>query len=233
MKKTVLVVAAHPDDEVLGCGGTMAWHVHQGDLVHVLILAEGMTARSDQRDREVYSNELNDLAQAAHVANTILGVNSLTLHNFPDNRMDSVDLLDIVKVIEAKIKQLSPAIIYTHHAGDVNIDHRKTHEAVIAATRPMPGVPVTRVVFFEVASSSEWQPPYSVAPFIPNSFVNISKTLPLKIKALEAYTSEMRDFPHPRSYKALEHLARWRGATVGVDAAEAFILGREIIGKYE
>jgi len=228
----VLVVAAHPDDEVLGCGGTMARHVQEGDQVHVLILAEGMTARSTQRDRDIYSQELSALAQQAHAANKILGVTSVMLHNFPDNRMDSIDLLDIVKIIEQKINEIKPDIIYTHHAGDVNIDHRRVHDAVIAASRPMPGVCVTQVLFFEVASSTEWQTPYSAPIFAPNYFVNISSTLSLKIKALEVYASEMRDFPHPRSYKALEHLARWRGATVGVDAAEAFALGRIIIGKH-
>jgi len=231
MGKKVLVVAAHPDDEILGCGGTIAWHVSEGDEVHVLILAEGMTARSDQRKKELYVHELSALAQAAYTANNILGVRSVVLQNFPDNRMDSIDLLDIIKVIEAKIKEFSPDIVYTHHAGDVNIDHRRTHEAVIAATRPMPGVSIMKLLFFEVASSTEWQVPYSATPFTPNYFVNISQTLNLKIKALEAYASEMRDFPHPRSYQALEYLARWRGAIVGVDAAEAFFLGRAIVGK--
>jgi len=231
MHKKVLVVAAHPDDEVLGCGGTMAWHVQAGDQVHVLILAEGMTARSRQRDRDIYAQELSTLAQQAHTANKLLGVTSVTLHDFPDNRMDSIDLLDIVKVIEQKINDIKPDIIYTHHAGDVNIDHRRVHDAVIAASRPMPGVCVTHVLFFEVASSTEWQTPYSAPVFTPNWFVNISSTLSIKLKALEIYASEMRDFPHPRSYQALEHLAYWRGATVGVNAAEAFFLGRAIIGK--
>jgi len=230
-KQKVLVVAAHPDDEVLGCGATMAKHAKNGDMVAVLILAEGITARAVSREPGEHKHELGDLAQAAQKANDILGVFSLKLHTFPDNRMDSVDRLDVIKVVEEAIKLHSPDIVYTHHAGDVNIDHRRVQEAVIAACRPMPGVCVKRLLFFEVASSTEWQPPSSGPYFQPQWFENVSDTLHLKLQALQAYASEMREFPHPRSIKSLEYLARWRGSIVGVDAAEAFVLGREICGK--
>lgn len=220
----ILIVVAHPDDEVLGCGGTMAGHVKQGDQVNVLILSEGVTARDDHGEHY----EISQREQAAQKANDILGVTSLVLHDFPDNRLDSIDRLDVIKVIEKSINQIKPEVIYTHHSGDVNIDHRRVHEAVIAACRPQPGHCVRRLLFFEVASSTEWQPGTSAPFFMPNWFVDISKTLDLKMKALDAYTFEMRQFPHPRSLRALEYLARWRGAIVGVDAAEAFILGREI-----
>jgi N-acetylglucosamine malate deacetylase 1 len=227
----VLVVAAHPDDEVLGCGGTIAKHAREGDRVHVLILAEGATSRDPKRDREQRKSELSALARAAHQASAILGATSLKLHNFPDNRMDSCDLLDIIKVIEGAISQYKPSIIYTHHIGDLNIDHRRTCEAVVTATRPLPDSRIKTLLFFEVPSSTEWQTPHSAPAFSPNWFVDISDTLGAKLKALETYQSEMRPYPHPRSCVAIEHLARWRGATVGVEAAEAFILGRNLVGQ--
>jgi len=228
-KEVVLVIAAHPDDEVLGCGATLARHAHHGDDVHVVILAEGVTSRDDLRSREAREGELSDLARSARSANDTLSVTSLSLLNFPDNRMDSIDLLEIVKTIESYIDQYHPTTVYTHHAGDVNIDHRKIHEAVIAACRPLPGHSVKRLLFFEIPSSTEWQPPGSSIPFLPNWFVDVSGFLPLKLKALNEYTSELRDWPYPRSLKAVEYLSRWRGASVGCEAAEAFILGRNIV----
>lgn len=223
-----LFIAAHPDDEVLGCGGTIVKHVQNGDEVHVVILAEGVTSRDKVRERESRAGELSQLAQAAHEAGRILGVQSVELHDFPDNRMDSVDLLDVVKVVETAIDRYKPDMVYTHHAGDVNIDHRIVHQAVVAACRPLPGQCVKTLLFFEVPSSSEWQTPSSAPAFFPNYFVDISDCLNKKLQALEAYRSEMRPWPHPRSLEAVEHLAHWRGATVGVEAAEGFVLGRKL-----
>jgi LmbE family N-acetylglucosaminyl deacetylase len=224
----VLVIAAHPDDEVLGCGGTIAKHARNGDEVHVMILAEGLTSRGSARDVAANSGSLSELAQAAHRANDILGVKSLALHGLPDNRLDSLDRLDVIKVIEKKVDEFAPAIVYTHHAGDMNIDHRIIHDAVNTACRPTPGHPVKSLFYFEVASSTEWQIPGSATPFLPTWFINISETFELKMDALRAYDSEMRAWPHPRSLDAVGHLARWRGASVGVAAAESFILGRAI-----
>ena len=229
----ILVIAAHPDDEVLGCGGTIAKHIRDGDEVHVVIMAEGVTSRSQQRDRSVNASELSELADAAHAANKILGVTSITLMDFPDNRMDSLDRLDVIKDVEKLVQAHTPTIVYTHHIGDLNIDHRRIHEAVVTACRPVPGQPVLTLLFFEIASNTEWQPPSSVSVFSPNWFVDISETFDQKLEALRAYQSEMRPWPHARSVEALEHLARWRGATVGVSAAEAFILGRNIIKASE
>ncbi|MNR75298.1 1D-myo-inositol 2-acetamido-2-deoxy-alpha-D-glucopyranoside deacetylase [compost metagenome] len=229
MSRSILVVAAHPDDEVLGCGATIAKHAKAGDQVHVLILAEGLTSRAEQRDRARLSGELSALAQAAESANRILGAASLRLHDFPDNRMDAIDRLEVVKVIEAAIAEHQPERVYTHHAGDVNIDHRCIHDAVVTACRPLPGHPVKTLLFFEVASSTEWQPPGSGPVFAPTWFEDVSETLDLKLEALEAYRSEMRAWPHARSMEALEHLARWRGASLGVAAAEAFVLGRRLV----
>lgn len=224
----VLVVAAHPDDEVLGCGGTLAKHADSGDEVHVLIVAEGATSREKKRDRPKVFEELSGLVNSAKLAGRILGVTGVELLNLPDNRLDSLDRLDLIKCVEHHIDLLKPQTVYVHHAGDVNVDHRRLHEAVVTACRPVPGQPVERLLSFEVASSSEWQPPGSAPAFQPNWFVDISDQWQRKREALAAYTSEMRPWPHARSLEALEHLARWRGAQVGVEAAEAFCLLRQL-----
>lgn len=229
MADSVLVVAAHPDDEVLGCGGTIARHADAGDQVQVLIVAEGATSRQEHRDRLQAGDELSALAQAAKTAGSILGAAGVELLDFPDNRLDSLDRLDLIKRLEECIDSHQPQVVYVHHAGDVNVDHRRLHEAVVTACRPMPGHPVRRLLSFEVASSSEWQPPGSAPAFQPNWFVDISGQWRRKQEALAAYSSEMRPWPHARSLEALEHLARWRGAQVGVEAAEAFCLLRQLV----
>ena len=142
---SVLVVAAHPDDEVLGCGGTIARHADAGDQVQVLIVAEGATSRQDQRDRLLVGDELSLLAQAAHTAGSILGAAGVELLAYPDNRLDSLDRLDLIKCIEERIERHKPHVVYVHHAGDVNVDHRRLHEAVVTACRPTPGHPVKRL----------------------------------------------------------------------------------------
>lgn len=218
---SVLIVVAHPDDEVLGCGGTIARHCAAGDRVAVLILADGVTSRGVST-----SADLEERRSAAGCANAILGVRDVTLLAYPDNRMDAVTLLDIVKDIEQVIARCQPDTIYTHHAGDVNIDHRCVHDAVIAACRPQPGHCVRQLLFCETPSSTEWRPPASQRVFAPNWYVDISTTLKTKLQALAAYQEELREFPHPRSLRGVEHLAGWRGASVGVMAAEAFELGR-------
>lgn len=224
ISKQVLVVAAHPDDEVLGCGGTIARHCADGDAVSVLILAQGVVSRNGADQVE----QLDQLQAAARQANDILGVQRLELDQFPDNEMDSVTLLSVTKRIEVALAALQPDVVYTHHAGDVNIDHRLIHQAVVTASRPLPGQCVQQLLFFEVASSTEWQPPGSAPAFLPNHFVDISVTLEKKLAALQAYECEMREFPHARSIDAVRHLACWRGASVGRAAAEAFVLGRHI-----
>jgi LmbE family N-acetylglucosaminyl deacetylase len=224
--KSALVIAAHPDDEVLGCGGTIARLASEGWAVHVLIVAEGATSRDDSRNRGARAGELSELAQAAQAANAILGAASVVLGDLPDNRMDSVDLLDIVKTVEQAVARHRPSRVFTHHAGDLNIDHRLLHDAVLTACRPLPGSVVEELLFFEVASSTEWTPAASGPSFAPTVFYDISGHLDRKLAALEAYASEMRPFPHARSVTALAALARWRGASCGFEAAEAFALGR-------
>jgi len=225
---SVLVIAAHPDDEILGCGATIALHALAGDTVHVVIMAEGVTSRDDSRDPRARSNELKTLATAAHEANQIVGTKTLTFHGLPDNRLDSIDLLDMVKVIEGHIETIRPNIVYTHHAGDLNIDHQRIHAAVATACRPLPDQSITTLLFFEIPSSTEWQPVGSGPVFQPNWFVDVSSLMEKKLDALRAYGTELRSWPHPRSLQAVETLAGWRGASVGVSAAEAFMLGRRI-----
>lgn len=228
-KRKILVVAAHPDDEVLGCGGTIARHSDFGDHVEVLIIAEGTTSRQPQRNRLNAVQELTALRKAAQEAGSILGAAGIELLDFPDNRLDSLDRLDLIKQIEKRIELHQPEVVYIHHIGDVNVDHRRLHEAVVTASRPIPGQCVKRLLSFEVASSSEWQTPGSAPAFLPNWFVDISDQWERKREALVAYTSEMREWPHARSLEALEHLARWRGAQVGVKSAEAFCLLRQVL----
>ncbi len=223
MTNTVGVIAAHPDDEILGCGATMAKHVNQGDKVHVLLLGEGATSRDGAS-----SDEVLQLREAAKEANKIIGTDSIEFHDFPDNKMNALALLDIVKQVEIFFKKHQPSIIYTHHAGDVNIDHRCVHDAVVTAARALPQQSVRTLLFFEVLSSTEWQTTSYNRPFIPKWYENVSDFLKVKLNALQAYDAEMRAWPHARSYQAVEHLARLRGAHVGVDAAEAFMLGRRI-----
>ncbi len=226
-KSSVLIVAAHPDDEVLGCGGTIARHVQKGDAVSVLILADGVGARSPQESK--LKEILSERRQSAEKACEILGVTNLDLLGYPDNAMDTVPLLHIVKDIEKAIERHRPNIVYTHHSSDVNIDHRIAHDAILAACRPQQENPVRQIMFFETPSSTEWRTPQSTPIFSANWFVDVSDTLKIKIEALKAYSRELRDFPHPRSLEAIEHLARWRGATAGLKAAEAFELGRLIV----
>lgn len=228
MNNSIAVIAAHPDDEVLGCGGTIAKFASEGSAVHVLVLADGESSRDDSAEN-AQPDRIMDRKDMAVRAGEILGVASIELLDLPDNRLDSLALLDVVKSIEKFIDTCHPSTILTHYSGDVNIDHRVVHDAVITACRPQPGFPVKELLFFEVPSSTEWRPPASAQMFNPNWFVDISNEIDLKIKALEAYLGELRTFPHPRSTEAVQALAKWRGATVGVRAAEAFILGRKLV----
>ncbi len=225
MNDSVLVVAAHPDDEVLGCGGTIYRMTKEGRKVHVLIMADGESSR----DTGVDNKKIEARNSAAEKASEILNCSSLKLLELPDNRMDGIELLDIIKPIENLIDEYQPSLVLTHHRGDVNIDHRLVHEAVITACRPQPGSSVGELLFFEVPSSTEWRPASDNESFNPNWFVDISSSLEFKLKALQAYKDELREYPHPRSMEAVEALSRWRGSIVGAHAAESFMLGRKIL----
>lgn len=227
MRKNILVVAAHPDDEVLGCGGSIARWKHEGFGVHLLLLADGVSSRGTV-PADVDQDSLKTRIDSMHRACEILGIDSVTSHALPDNRLDTIPLLDIVKIIDETIKIIQPFSVLSHHAGDVNIDHRIVHDAVIAACRPVPQHPVSELLFFEVPSSTEWHFSQSAA-FCPNYFIDVTKHVDTKLAALNAYRAELREFPHPRSIAAVTALMAWRGATVGVKAAEAFMLGRKTV----
>ena len=222
MSRVVLVVAAHADDEALGCGGTIARHTADGDSVHLLLIADGVTSRLN-----VNPDDLMCRDKASEKASEILGIKTSYRLGLPDNRLDSIPLLDIVRELEIIIKKIMPRVIYTHHHGDLNVDHRRTQEAVMTACRPQPGCPVKEIYGFEVPSSTEWATPYR-APFLPSVFVDISDYLLTKKSAIEAYTEEMRPEPHSRSMGHVLALAAHRGYTVGVKAAEAFMVYRLI-----
>lgn len=212
----ILIVAAHADDEALGCGGTIARHVAQGDIVHLALMTNGVTARANATEADIANR-----TQALQAAQAILGISSVENYDFPDNQMDCAPLLAVAQKIETILARVMPKIVYTHHQGDLNVDHRQTHLAVMTACRPLPNSPVEEIYGFEVLSSTEWATPQQ-SPFSPNVFVDISETLPIKLKALEAYKEEMRAVPHSRSVRHAEILARHRGYCVGLEAAEAF-----------
>jgi len=220
----ILVVAAHPDDEVLGCGGTLARHATAGDDVHVLIVTEGATSRDDMRDPTGRGDEMRALRAAAAAAAHALSIQAPRFGGLPDNRLDSLPLLDVVKLVERVVAEVGPEIVYTHCGVDLNIDHQRVSQAVLTACRPQPGATVRRILAYETQSSTEWS---ASGVFRPTVYVDIAAYLPAKMRALQAYAAEMRAFPHARSLEAIEALARWRGASAGMMAAEAFELMRE------
>ena len=226
--RNVLVVAAHPDDEILGVGGTIARHADNGDTVHVLILAEGATSRDASRDATARNDDIAALRSAAEAAAEVLGAQPPRFCGFPDNRLDGLELIEVAKRVEAIVREVEPTIVYTHHAGDLNVDHRIAHQATLVATRPQNNCPTQAVYSFETVSSTEWSGPAIDATFIPQHFVDIESQLKRKNNALRCYLTEMRPFPHPRSIEATEHLAYWRGASVGSMAAEAFMVVRSL-----
>jgi N-acetylglucosamine malate deacetylase 1 len=220
--KSILIVAAHSDDEALGCGGAIARHKAEGDTVSAVFMADGVSSRID-----VCQDELKKRLAAAKQAHDLLGLDEVHYLSLPDNAMDSVSMLEVVQKLEPIIQKYSPEIIYTHHLGDLNVDHVTTHQAVMTACRPQPGHSVKEILCFEVLSSTEWSTGTN-HPFIPNVYADISDFLDTKLDALKAYEIEMRPSPHSRSVKHAEYLARHRGHSVGVEAAEAFMLIRSI-----
>ena len=223
----ISVVVAHPDDEVLGCGGTIARLTQEKNLVYITILGEGVTSRYPSRN-EANADLVQQLrAQSREVAH-ILGATDIFFHDLPDNRFDTLPLLDVVKIIEESVERLHPDVIYTNHMGDLNIDHQITGRAVLTATRPTPGQSVRDIYCFEVPSSTEWGFQRIEPAFQPSVFVDISATIGVKIQAMGKYVGESRPFPHPRSPEALQAIARRWGSVAGVTDAEAFELIRSI-----
>lgn len=225
--KKVVVFAAHPDDEILGEGGTIRYLSDCGICVHAVVLGEGITSRSNKR-QDADCSLLKKLKEDAQESASIIGYVSIDFCDLPDNRLDGMDLLDIVKIVSYYIDLYSPDTIFTHHHGDLNIDHRRVCEAVLTACRPTKECCVKRIYSFETPSSTEWNYTYS-EPFTPNVYVDITDTFNAKVKAMEKYRSETTEFPHPRSEKALRSLAFFRGSNIGMQMAEGFMLLREIV----
>lgn len=231
LSSRTLVVAAHPDDEVLGCGATMARIASEGGVVQTIFLADGESSR--YLPSEIKSHELVDRIRnrkkAGDSAAEILGSLPPKYFDLPDNRLDTLSVLEIAKIIEKEIALFKPSRIITHFFGDINVDHQKVHEAVLIATRPQGDSSITEVMSFELPSSTEWRPPGAGQNFSPNLFIDVHSFESQKFAALKAYESEMRPYPHPRSFEAVEALMKWRGATSNLRFAEAFMLLRGIL----
>jgi LmbE family N-acetylglucosaminyl deacetylase len=228
--KRILVVVAHPDDELLGLGASIHKLIQDyGCTVRAVILGEGITSRANERNPEVWEKELKIHRDNIESARSAIGYDSVGIYDFPDNRFDTVALLDIIKVVEKEKENFNPEVIFTHHLGDVNIDHQKTFEAVVTATRPIKDEGVNTIISFETPSGTEWRAATDPRHFIPNMFIEISeKNLNAKIKGMESYEFEKRVYPHPRSPEALKILAQRWGIATGKQFAEAFSIVRII-----
>ena len=224
-KKNILVVAAHPDDEVLGCGGTIAKYKNIYNF-SCLFLTDGVSSRFP--DKQKNKKSINTRRISAKKATKILGKKKIFFGDFPDNSLDTVSFLSIVKFVEKYIKLIKPFRIYTHFGDDLNIDHQLASRAVITATRPKAKNKVDEILFFEVPSSTEWNFRLSKNLFNPNVFENIEKTIKIKKKALNSYHQELESYPHPRSLKAIVNLSKSRGTMSASKNAESFILARQI-----
>ena len=228
--KRIMLVVAHPDDELLGLGATFHKLIKEYNVkTHVVILGEGITSRSEVRDLKVWEKELDIHRKNINKAQLAIGYHSTSIYDFPDNRFDTVALLDIVKVVEKEKQEFNPEVIFTHHGGDVNIDHQRTFESIITACRPMQNEKVKTIITFETPSGTEWRSPTDPRHFMPNLFFSVSETdVDAKIKGMESYEFERRGYPHPRSPEALKIQAQRWGVVVGESFAEAFCLIRSI-----
>jgi LmbE family N-acetylglucosaminyl deacetylase len=228
--KKIMIVVAHPDDELLGLGASMHRLIREANVkTHVVVLGEGITSRSEKRDVVEWQNELSIHKANIKKAQAKIGYHSIKIYDFPDNRFDTVSILDIVKLIEKEKIDFDPDVIFTHHGGDVNIDHQKTFESVITATRPMTGEKVKTIITFETPSGTEWRASSDPRHFIPNFFISVSQVdIEAKISAMQQYQFEKREYPHPRSPEALKILAQRWGIVIGCDFAEAFTIVRTI-----
>jgi LmbE family N-acetylglucosaminyl deacetylase len=221
----VLCIAAHPDDEVLGAGATLAGLVDRGHEVHVLVLGEGVGGRFAKNVRP--DHEVRQLASEFEKAASIIGATPHQL-SLPDNRFDTIDLIDVIQLVETLKREVEPTLVFTHHHGDLNVDHRVTAEAVLTAFRPLPNEIRTTLLGFETISSTEWNVHSHGTVFAPNWFEDASIGLERKVEALAAYQHELRDWPHPRSLEGVRVAARRWGMVVGLEAAEAFVLLRRV-----
>lgn len=223
-------MVAHPDDELLGPGASMHRLINEFNCkIRAVILGEGITSRADHRDTEQWKRELAVHRSNIESAREAIGYESVGIYDLPDNRFDSVPLLDIIKIVEKEKKDFEPEIIFTHHGGDPNIDHQRTFEAVITSSRPMEHEKVKMILTFETPSGTEWRSPSDPRHFLPNLFIGISEeNLSAKIKGMESYEFEKRAYPHPRSPEALRIRAQMWGVATGTNLSEAFGLIRII-----
>ena len=224
MKHNILVVVAHPDDETLGAGGTLRKHVLDGDTVNVMSMTDGVGAREDGGEKEA-----NNRLEAAKEASNIIGFNWIENYNFEDNALDTYPNLEIIKAIEKIKNDIDPNIVYTHSGGDLNIDHTTVARSVLTAFRPQPKENCKEIRLFEVPSSTDYGHEEITGRFIPNLFIDINELWEEKERALKAYGSEMREYPHSRSIDAVKNLATIRGNQVGLAMAESFQVIRKII----
>ena len=223
--RRALCVAAHPDDEVLGAGATMAALADRGCEVHALVLGEGVGARyeGDARPEDEVARLQGELAEAGR----ILGV-AMHQRALPDNRFGTVPLLDVIHLVEAVKADVEPDIVFCHHAGDMNQDHEVVAQAVLTAFRPLPGERPVTLLGFETLSSTEYNAAPGAPAFVPNWFEDATPGLERKVAAMAAYASELREWPHPRSLEGIRVAARRWGMTVGLEAAEPFMLLRRV-----
>lgn len=222
----VLVFAPHPDDEVLGCGGTIARHVSEGDTVFVCIVTRGKPPVYNH-SKEILENTPHDLVDEIEAAHNVLGVKKTFFLQFPAVMLETVPRYELNNAISKLISDLTPDVIYMPYFGDMQKDHMITSEAVMVAVRPKGNRTVQYVYSYETLSETEWNIPHAANDFIPNTFVDIGEYLIKKKEAMECYKSQLTEFPNPRSLEAMEALAKYRGSTMGAEAAEAFMLIRE------
>lgn len=223
MNKKILVIAAHPDDEILGVGATLIKHVAEKDSVYCLILSKGVMSRPNAK-----TNKVSKLMSESKMAGKIIGFKEIYYADLPDNSFDTVALLEVVKIVERFLSEVKPDIVYTHFNGDLNIDHRITYCAVVTASRPCNKNFPKEILTFETLSSTEWQAKWN-KQFCPNVYVNVEKYIDKKIEAMESYKSELRYYPHSRSVEGIKILAKYRGLEAGLKYAEAFQLIKKIV----
>lgn len=221
--KNILIIVAHSDDETIGMGGTIVNHTKNGDKVFAVSMTNGVGSRDAQS-----KGDINKRAIAADKASRILGFEWLQAGKFSDNEMDKSSLIEVVKFIENIKNLLKPDIVYTHSSSDLNIDHRIVSEAVLTAFRPQPNEKCREIRAFEVSSATDYGHKSVTGSFYPNLFIDISDTWGEKLLALKEYASEMRDYPHTRSFEGIENLSKLRGNQVGLRQAEAFEIIRKI-----
>jgi LmbE family N-acetylglucosaminyl deacetylase len=226
--KKILVVASHPDDEILGVGGTIINHINNGDDVYVLFLAQGGdTSRLIKRSNELVERSTHKIQEESLSIKKFLGLKEVFFLDFPDNKMDTVPLIDICKEVEKYLSLIKPEIIYTHYENDLNVDHEIVFRAVTTACRPCNENCPKEIYSFEVLSGTEWQ--IGGEKFKPNFYVDITESITKKIIAMEMYQSEIREYPHSRSKEGINILAQYRGLECGKRYAEAFKLIRKVI----